>query len=220
MNILSSCLLAVLAAVPAAAQSAKPQSCGEPGQALERAFVLKLPGRAPMTMIYDGCSWAGRNDYLSGYTERDYKGQDGYELVIVTNHGDGAFVGEDETKASDVLVAKGKTWVAKLPGAPNAKLLSGAPVSVGDELVWTSSPALAACEANLPKPVYGPNQLWLLTGSKAYYYRQDCDICAELDSCDLATGVVKSEITAHSVSCSDLDQYRAGKKVLFDSCAK
>ena len=49
-----------------------------------------------------------------------------------------------------------------------------------------------------------------MTKTKAYYYYEDCDICAELDSCDLQSHVIKEEIVAHSVDCSETNRPHVG----------
>ncbi len=236
--------LAVLSSLPAAAQTSgaeaafdkaasvsfskvaaqagvapKPRSC-EPAKELERSFTLYVPGAGAMTMTYAGCSESGRNDYLSGYTQRSYKGRDSYGMTLVTEHGDGAYGRADDTRRSQLLVSKGKDWVADFGTLANAALLSGARLEKAGYAVMTPNPRLAACEAALPKPVYHDNELWLLTTKKAYYYREDCDICAELDSCDLATGKVRSELDAHMVESSDLQKFRKADTVVWDRWAK
>ncbi|MDE2489721.1 MAG: hypothetical protein KGM24_02660 [Elusimicrobia bacterium] len=203
---------------PAAAAPGAPASC-EPAKELEVPFELTVPGAAaPLALTYAGCAEFGRNDYLAGYTERSYKGAGGYALTLVTGHDDGAYPSATPDE-SEVLVSKGGTWVARLGTIANAALVSGAPEGRAGWTVRADDPALDACRAALPKAVYGPNELWLLTAKTAYFYRQDCDICAELDACDLASGAVKAEITAHAVSCPDLAAYRKGTAVLYDRCA-
>ncbi len=58
--------------------------------------------------------------------------------------------------------------------------------------------------------------LVLLTKTAAYYYREDCDICAEVTRCDLSTGRLSSVVAAHSVDCADMKPYR--RDALFDAC--
>lgn len=215
-------------ATPAAADTAKvvtaapakPESCGEPGAALEaQSFLLTVPNAAaPINLAYAGCAWEGRNDYLSGYTERYYKGSGGYGLTLVTNHGDGAYPAPNEDESSDVLVSKGKDWVGRLGSRDNQSLITGKAASADGYTLKAPQPSVPACEAHLPKVIYGGSELWLLTKTKAYYYHEDCDICAELDSCDVNTGVFKEEIVAHSVSCSDLNQYKKGGDVVYEAC--
>ena len=237
MNRSLAALSVLVAVAPLAAQDAPqgkavgtftPKSCGEPGQQLERNFDVTIPGRKdPISFVYASCDQAGRNDYLSGYTERHYKGSDDYGLTIITEHGDGA-VPSDPT-ASEILVSKGKDWIAKSGGLVSNDLIAiSFRIEMGPTtaVIRTPAPAtkvpppLPRCEANLPKPVYGPNTLWLVTKTKAYYYREDCDICAELDSCDLKTGRIKEEIVAHSVSCSELDRFKVGEETVYQNCPR
>jgi hypothetical protein len=221
-------LLAVLvcgpvraASVPSSAVPAK--SCGDPGKELETNFELLVPKGSPIKLVYAGCAEEGRNDYLSGYTERYYKGADGYGVTLVTNHGDGAYPAANEEKSSEVLVSRGREWVSRMGTLANTELVSGAAVSKDGYAVRAvkEPPTVPECEAKLNKQVYyRGSELWLLTKTKAYYYREDCDICAELDSCDLQTHAVKEEIVAHSVSCSDIEKYKKGADVVYDYCAK
>jgi len=223
---LSSLLVIALAAAASAQKApkaAKPASCS-PAPELEVSFQLRVPkAPEPVELKYAGCSEEDRDDLLSGYTERHYEGKDGYALTLVTSHGDGAHAARGEDRASDVLVSKGSDWVARFGEVANAELLSGRVFQASGfslSSAKTRTPSTFACEAKLPKAVYGPNQLWLLTKTKAYFYREDCDICAELDSCDLATQAVKAEIVSHSVSCADLEPYRKGQTIAYDACAK
>lgn len=84
-----------------------------------------------------------------------------------------------------------------------------------------ADPRLKACDAAVERMggVYGGYELYLLTDTHAYYYHENCDICAELDRCDLQTQEVGMVFSAHSVSCEDMEPFRKGK-VLFDYCAK
>src|SRR3569832_840518 len=113
---------AALAASPAKA----PSSCAD-AKELETSFELAVAFRGgvePRIMAFDyaGCSEEGRNDYLPAYTERSYKGADGYGLTIVTNDG---------ASSSEVLVSKGKDWIGQYPALSNAALVSGDPVAAG-----------------------------------------------------------------------------------------
>ena len=60
--------------------------------------------------------------------------------------------------------------------------------------------------------------LVLQTKNEAFYYYEDCDICAEIDKCDLNTGAVSRVVAAHSADCSDIAQFAAG--AVYNSCAK
>ncbi len=229
MKPFSKTLAVLLAAAGTAAAQSVPsspvasKSCGDPGKELETSFELTVPKGARIKLVFAGCSEEGRNDYLSGYTERYYQGSDGYGLTLVTGHGDGAYPAANEQTSSDMLVSKGKEWIGRGGTIDNAKIVSGDSLKFGDLSVRAAKaepPTIKECEAALPKPVYRGSELWLLTKTKAYYYREDCDICAELDSCDLQSHVIKEEIVAHSVDCSDLAKYKKGADVIYDSCAK
>ncbi|MEK7657184.1 MAG: hypothetical protein AAB412_05470, partial [Elusimicrobiota bacterium] len=64
---------------------------------------------------------------------------------------------------------------------------------------------------------YGGPNLMLQTETMAYYTHQDCDICDELDSCEIKTGKLATIKTAHMIGCEDLAPYRQGK-ILYDAC--
>jgi len=229
-------------AAPAAAPAAS--SC-EDAKELETTFEMKLTypdGAKPLELRfqYAGCEEYPRNDYLPPYTERDYKGADGYGLTIVT---------DDGSQVSEVLLSKGKDWLGKLGAPANASLASGDPVKVDvmDHEDWRKLNAratlrnaakppfarLKTCEDALSKeykvsvrdasgaPAVGYSgpgpSLVLLTATAAFYYHEDCDICAEVTKCDISTGKLTSAVTAHSVDCADMQPLRAGKPV-FDAC--
>ena len=94
-------------------------------------------------------------------------------------------------------------------------------------------PQLKPCEAALKKTLdwnlrgsdgdiatgymRGGPSLVLLTDTAAYYYHEDCDICAEITKCDLKTQQVSSAITAHMVSCEDMKRYETGK-IEYNAC--
>ena len=223
-----------------AASPAKPISSCPDAVELETPFELTVAfadGRKPLELRFEyaGCEQEGRNDYLPPYTERSYKGADGYGLTIVTNDGE---------PRSDVLVSKGRDWVGQFGTIENEALLSGNPLAAGEvskrKAVLRDSakplyPQLKTCEAadwtreaaGAPrrgvsaKPetgygVPGPS-LVLLTKTAAYYYHEDCEICAEVTKCELATGRLSSTIHAHSVNCGDMRPY--AKDAVYDACA-
>jgi|GEM_PF-2085040 len=66
----------------------------------------------------------------------------------------------------------------------------------------------------------GPMQVALVlqTNKEAFYYYEDCDICAEIDKCDLKTGAVSRVVAAHSADCSDIAAFAAG--ATYNACAK
>ena len=137
-----------------------------------------------------------------------------------------------------MLISHGKDWVGRGGMITNESLASGSYVSIGEidvndgakaaksrgelrSVVPTLAelfPQLKACDAAADKQLGGRNlSLMLLTETDAYYYHEDCDICAELTACKIQTQEMRSVIVAHSVSCEDLAPYRKGK-VLYDSC--
>lgn len=226
----------------------QPSSCAD-AKELEMSFALTLAGGREMEFSYAGCQEEGRNDYLPPYTERYYRGPDGYGLTIVTENGWGPGTNHDGT-TSEVLVSKGKDYVGRYGEIANAKLVSGEIVSM--DQAQTSAllrglpdyPELKACEAALDQPSsysktvfrdgrkpylgydaarYGEGgatvmSLVLLTDTAAYYYSEPCDICADVDMCDLKTHAVKSVLHAHMIDCRDMVSYTKGK-VVFDACA-
>ena len=240
----------LLAAVAASAQpggsaqkaaAAAVPSCSD-AKELETDFSMTLTfadGSKPveLKLVYAGCVEEGRNDYLPPYTERYYKGQDGYALTLVT---------EDGRDGSDVLLSKGADWVGRFSTISNATLVSGNDVAAGGVELKDASkgkavlrkapkvlyPQLLPCEAAVTKalgaalrdlagkPVMGYQarpSLVLLTPTDAYYYHEDCDICAEVTRCELKAATVTSLIAAHSVSCADMAPY--SKDAVYDACA-
>ncbi|UPT74573.1 MAG: hypothetical protein M0D55_02230 [Elusimicrobiota bacterium] len=52
---------------------------------------------------------------------------------------------------------------------------------------------------------YSPSMsLVLLTTTDAYFYHNDCDICAAVEKCSLKDGAISNFKSAHSVDCRDL----------------
>jgi hypothetical protein len=181
----------------------------------------------------------GRNDYQPAYTERSYKGPDGYGLTIVTNDGE---------SSSEVLISQGRNWISRFGSVENKALVSGNPQSGGvvginggvqgkaeiRDAAKPLYPQLAACEAaswpglnggprrdasGKPEMGYGAIRpsLVLLTKTAAYYYHRDCDICAEVTKCELSTGRMSSVSVAHSVGCEDVKPF--SKDAVYDACS-
>ena len=202
-------------------------------------------GRNPLKLSfkYAGCVQEGRNDYLKPYTERSYTGADGYGLTIVTNDGEPRsdvlvskgrdWVGQFGTIENEALIS-GNPLAAGTVGVKE-----GAVERKGKAVLRDSAkplyPQLMACEAadwskatsGAPrrdasgKPGMGYNgsvpTLVLLTKTAAYYYHEDCDICAGVTKCDLATGLLSGTIAAHSVSCDDMKPFT--QDAVYDACA-
>ncbi|MFI5344860.1 MAG: hypothetical protein ACHQ51_00650 [Elusimicrobiota bacterium] len=229
---------------------ATPNSCAD-AQELETSFEVTVsfangtPARE-LEFRYAGCSEEGRNDYLPPYTERLYKGADGYELVVITN---------DAADESEVLLSKGKDWVGRFGAISNVGLAGGDPQIAGGVTVQESWGTVAgkatirnsakpqyaqlqACEAGdwsktgtsapardaANKPATGWDgrggpSLVLLTKSAAYYYYESCDICADIARCELTTGKVTEFAAAHSLGCGDLKTPRSQPDIVFDACA-
>jgi hypothetical protein len=59
--------------------------------------------------------------------------------------------------------------------------------------------------------------LVLLTTTDAYFYHEDCDICAAVERCSLKDGSIANFKTAHAVGCDDLAPLLK-KNVAFSSC--
>jgi hypothetical protein len=227
------------AAVPAAKA---PSSCPD-AKELETEFDLRVTfpgGKTPLYVhfAFSKCDAEPRNDYLPPYTERDYIAMGPYGLTIVT---------DDGADSSEVLLSKGKDWVGRFGKQANAALVSGEAVAAGEvevdgvkgSAVLSATdgvfPQTRACDAGIKKLAgYSPRNvldkvatgftpgpaLVLLTDSEALYYHEDCEICAELDVCDLRTGATRAAVTAHAVSCADLAPYRKESGVVFDACTR
>lgn len=93
--------------------------------------------------------------------------------------------------------------------------------------------ALPRCEASLKK-AFGASvrdfkgglnkgftrdgmSLVLLTTTDAFFYHEDCDICAAVERCSLKDGALATFKTAHSVDCRDLAPFLK-KDVAFSAC--
>ena len=88
---------------------------------------------------------------------------------------------------------------------------------------WSRAAASAPVRSN-GKPAMGWEgrmgpSLVLLTKTAAYYYHEDCDICAEVTRCELSSGALSSAAVAHSVDCGDLKKQRSEPGVTYDACA-
>lgn len=59
--------------------------------------------------------------------------------------------------------------------------------------------------------------LVLLTTTDAYFYHEDCDICAAVERCSLKDGSLSNFKTAHSVDCRDLAPLLK-KDVAYSAC--
>jgi hypothetical protein len=194
---------------------------------------------------YAGCDWAPRNDYLPPYTERAYKAQDGYGLTIVTNDGEGVsevllskgkdWVGRLGAPANAAMASGDPVAIDLADFQDYKKPHSKATLRDSAKPYF---PQLKACEASAAwgtSGTFGPSRdasgkptmgwdgrgyasLVLLTKTAAYYYHEDCDICAEVTRCDLTSGALTSAVRAHSVDCSDMKKYRSEADVVYDSC--
>lgn len=93
--------------------------------------------------------------------------------------------------------------------------------------------ALARCEAAIKK-TFGVDvrdfkgvlskgftrdglSLVLLTTTDAFFYHEDCDICAAVERCSLKDGSLTNLKTAHSVDCGDLAPFLK-KDVAYSAC--
>lgn len=111
---------------------------------------------------------------------------------------------------------------------PDPKTVSCTPAQVD-----AAYAALPVCEASIKKAfgadirgfngsiskgfIRGGVSLVLLTTTDAYFYHEDCDICAAVDRCSLKDGVISGFKTAHSVGCSDLAPVMK-KNVAYSAC--
>lgn len=237
--------LAKPAALVAAQTGPKvPASCAD-AKELETSYDVRLIDasghKIDLRFEYAGCDEEPRNDYLPPYTERSYKAADGYGLTITTNEGEegsdvllsrgtawiGRFgyqknakvVSGEEIATNDVVIAQGRDQV-KYGAILRATYGVFAQTKICDEGIKKlagSSPRGSDGKVSTGFSRGGPS-LVLLNNAKAYYYHEDCDICAELDVCDLTTGATGAVITAHSVSCSDMNPYRQERGEIYSAC--
>jgi hypothetical protein len=63
----------------------------------------------------------------------------------------------------------------------------------------------------------GGMSLVLLTTTDAFFYHEDCDICAAVERCSLKDGKVTTFKAAHSVDCGDLAAFLK-KGVVYSAC--
>jgi hypothetical protein len=225
--------------------AAAPASCDD-AKELETSFELQFApanggAKLRLRFQYAGCDWEPRNDYLPPYTQRSYEAQDGYGLTIVTNDGasasevllskgkdwigdlgspdNAALVSGDPLTldAADHEISNQKTGRAVLRDAakplyPQLKSCEAADWS----RTGTSAPSRADGEPALGYAGPGPS-LVLLTKTAAYYYHEDCDICAEVTKCELPSGALSSAVVAHSVDCADMK--KLSTDAVYDACA-
>jgi len=127
-----------------------------------------------------------------------------------------AFAVEPDALGAAVEAAQAAVAAAPKPLYPQVMICEAAD--------WSKASAVGAPVRSEGKPdmgfTRGGPSLVLLTKTAAYYYHEDCDICAELTKCDLATGKLTSAIAAHMVGCSDMKTYRSEPGVVYDSCAE
>ncbi len=211
-------------------------------------FALKYAdGRKPLDLRFEyaGCDWAPRNDYLPPYTERSYKAADGYGLTILTNDGekasdvlfskDGKWVGNFGAYDNAAIVSGDPVVVNAADHEDDKKILGAStlrnaakplyPQLKGCETAdWSKASATGAPARENGRPVTGYSNnrgapsLVLLTKTAAFYYHEDCDICAEVTRCDLTSHALTSAVAAHSVDCADMKKYRSEPGVLYDAC--
>lgn len=106
-------------------------------------------------------------------------------------------------------------------------------VSCTPKQIDTAYAAVPLCEASLKK-AFGVDvrdfkgvlnkgftrdgfSLVLLTMTDAFFYHEDCDICAAVERCSLKDGSLSNFKTAHSVDCGDLAPFLK-KGVAFSAC--
>lgn len=127
--------------------------------------------------------------------------------------------------AGKIADAQAKRAKAK---AIDAKAPSCTPAQIDDAFA-----ALPRCEAMIQK-VFGADvrdfrsvlkkgftrdgfSLVLLTTTDAYFYHEDCDICAAVERCSLKDGSLSNFKTAHGVTCSDFGPLLK-KNVAYSAC--
>ncbi|HXS99054.1 MAG TPA: hypothetical protein VN915_00085 [Elusimicrobiota bacterium] len=234
----------------AAARAQAPASCEDAKELeTPLELTVTYPdGSLPLRLRFEyaGCGWEPRNDYLPPYTTRSYRAEDGYGLTIVTDDGrdvsevllskgkawagnfgglsNAAIVSGDPVRVqlTDHEDYKMKAGVAELrnaakPAYPELKACEAADWSLASGVGAPVRDASGAPETGFTR---GGPSLVLLTKTAAYYYHEDCDICAELTKCELATGKLSSVIAAHSVSCDDMTTVRSEAGAVYDACAE
>ncbi|MEQ1918360.1 MAG: hypothetical protein ABL955_04115 [Elusimicrobiota bacterium] len=106
-------------------------------------------------------------------------------------------------------------------------------VSCTPKQIDTAYAALPLCEASLKKALgldardfkgvlnkgftRDGLSLVLLTTTDAFFYHEDCDICAAVERCSLKDGSLTTFKTAHSVDCRDLAPFLK-KGVVYSAC--
>jgi hypothetical protein len=229
----------------AAAKGAAPTSCDD-SKELETPFEFTLAptnGGAKIELRYEyaGCESYPRNDYLPPYTQRYYNAKDGYGMVVVVNEGASAAEvlfskGQDWVGTLDAFtvsqLASGDPLTADLKDHEKWNKIDGR--ATLRDAAKPLYPELKNCEtadwskdaASAPlrtegKPALGWEgrsgpSLVLLTKTAAFYYHEDCDICAEVTRCELSSGALTSVVRAHSADCSDLKSF--SKDAVYTAC--
>lgn len=194
---------------------------------------------------YAGCEEFPRNDYLAPYTQRSYEAKGGYGMTILVDE-DGRSAGYAQvlfSSGKNWIGNMGFPVEALVSGDPqNANLqdheqwnkingratLRDAAKPLYPQLGkceaadWSKAAASAPARTNgIPALGWdgrsGPS-LVLLTKTAAYYYHEDCDICAEVTRCELSNGALSSAKAAHSVDCADMKPFE--KDAVYDACAE
>ena len=233
-----------------AASTAKAPSSCDDAKELETPLELTVTypdGSLPLALRFEyaGCEWTPRNDYLPPYTERNYRAEDGYGLTIVTDEGretsevllsKGTKWAGNFGQLSNAAIVSGDPVRVRLTDHEDYKMKAGAAslrnaakplyarLKACETADWSLASSVGAPVRSGGKPdmgfTRGGPSLVLLTKTAAYYYHEDCDICAELTKCELATGKLSSEIHAHMVGCSDMEALRSEPGVVYDACAE
>lgn len=190
-------------------------SCPDGREQYERRFQLYLrpAGNGPsqsVYFLYKSCYEHGERGQEGPGTVRTYEPKEGgWKLTLTLYEGNGY---------ADVRLWRGEQYLGRLGAIRNEAAaanqfvridrvlggdaeLRGVPIEPVDRF-----PQLALCEEQFNRN-YQPSRnayLMMLTDEQAYYYYEDCDICAAVDWCDLKTGRFGTVRAAHSVSCSDI----------------
>lgn len=130
---------------------------------------------------------------------------------------------------SQVVAAQARrSREAKAAAEAKSKALTCTPVEIDQAYI-----GLSRCEASIKK-AFGEDirdfksvlrkgfnregmSLVLLTTTDAYFYHEDCDICAAVERCSLKDGSLSNFKTAHSVDCYDLAPLLK-KNVAYSAC--
>ncbi len=148
--------------------------------------------------------------------------------VAAANSSEDAF----SAAIDDINESSAKVVAAQAKRSRERKIEATAP-TCSPAQIDAAYAALPRCEASLKK-AFGASvrdfkgglikgfsregmSLVLLTTTDAFFYHEDCDICAAVERCSLKDGSLSTFKTAHSVDCRDLAPFLK-KDVAYSAC--